>query len=386
MKKKIICIESSRAEHSHLFWVLKELEAEPCIDLSLVLVGGHLVSEFGNTAQLVRQDGFTILDTIESIMASDSDLGTSISFGIISLAIAKIFDRHRPDLILILGDRYEMLAVGSVATLMRIPIVHIHGGESTEGLVDEAIRHAITKMSHLHFASTQMYAQRIIHMGESPDHVFHFGAPGLDNIKRMSFYSKEELEKDLGIKIQSPLVLSTFHPVTLEPGQSSKYMNNLLTALESLNATIIFTYPNQDAEGRSLAEQIKEFCNKKIQTYFFNTLGIRRYYSLMKLANLMVGNSSSGIIESGSFSLPVVNIGERQRGRIAGKNVIHSDSDTQSILKSINICLSQEFLLSIKNMKNPYGDGDAAKLIAKTIINFPLSSETLKKKFHSAIN
>ncbi len=386
MKKKIICIESSRAEHSHLFWVLKELEADPSIDLSLVLVGSHLVSEFGNTAQLVEQDGFTILDTIESIMASDSDLGTSISFGIISLAIAKIFDRHRPDLVLILGDRYEMLAVGSVATLMRIPIAHIHGGESTEGLVDEAIRHAITKMSHLHFASTKVYAQRIIQMGESPDRVFHYGAPGLDHIKRISFYSKEELEKDLDIKIHSPLILSTYHPVTLEPGQSSKYMSNLLGVLNSLDATIIFTYPNQDAEGRRLAEQIKEFCSKKLQSYFFNTLGVRRYYSLMKIADLMVGNSSSGIIESGSFSLPVVNIGERQGGRITEKNVIHSESDTQSILKSINIGLSQEFRLSMKNLKNPYGDGDAAKLIAQTIINFPLSSEILKKKFHPAIH
>lgn len=383
--RKIAVITGTRAEYGLLYWVIRGIHEDPDLELQLLVTGMHLSPEFGMTVKDIERDGFPITEEIEMLLSSDTEKAISTSMGLGMIGFAKAYSRLSPDLIVVLGDRFEILSAVVAAIPFRIPIAHIHGGESTEGVIDESIRHAITKMSHVHFAATQRYRQRIIQMGENPKNVFCYGAPGLDNIKRLKLMSKAELLKELVISEEKHIGVVTYHPVTLEKNSSEKQVLELIDALNSFSDIFwIFTIPNADTGGRVIIEKIKNHIqhHPKMGKTFFS-LGQLKYLSLLRYASVMVGNSSSGLIEAPSFMLPVVNIGDRQRGRIRGDNVIDAVVCKKEILiASIKRALSVDFKKSLKKKKNPYGDGNASRKIKEKIKAIELNDQLLKKKFY----
>ena len=374
-------VTTSRADYGLYRPILNRIKAEEDLELMLFVSGSHLSQEFGSTEKFIRRDGFEITHRVEMLLSSDSPRGIAKSMGLGTIGFAQAFAQSPPDLLLVLGDRFEMFAAVVAALPYKIPIAHIHGGELTEGAIDDAIRHSITKMSHLHFVATETYAQRVIQMGEEPWRVFVSGAPGLDNISDIQLFSQTEIEEKYDLRIRDPLFLITFHPVTLKYKKTEDYIQELLSALTDLEGTLIFTYPNVDTAGRVIIDQIKVFVTERPHSYLRTSLGTRGYFSVMSHAAAMIGNSSSGIVEAASFDLPVVNIGIRQKGRIRGKNIIDVGNTKEEILRGIELALSEEFVQKLKGMENIFGDGNAAKVIVQRLKDTKINDTLLIKQF-----
>lgn len=381
--KRICVVTGTRAEYGLLTPLLEKISTDDELELQLVATGMHLSPEFGMTVDLIEKDGYQLADKIEILLSSDSAVGISKSMGLANISFGETFERLKPDLVVLLGDRYEIFSAASVATIARIPIAHLHGGETTEGAYDEAFRHSISKMSWLHFTSTEAYRRRVIQLGESPDRVFNVGAIGIENIKHMPLMKKEELEDSLAFKLNEPLSLVTFHPVTLEQQSSEQQFRELLDALEEITGTIIFTKANSDSNGRIINQMIDEFVKENSERAIsYTSMGQLRYLSAMNIADIVIGNSSSGIIETPSFNIPTLNIGDRQKGRIQAETVLNCEPRKQDILNAIKIGLSEEFSNKIKSTSNPYGTGNVSNKII-TIIKESLKKEiNLKKKFY----
>jgi len=376
-RRKICVITGTRAEYGLLYPVMKKIEASDTLELQLIATTMHLSEEFGSTYKQIEKDGFTIDEKIENLIASDTKSSIAKSTALATMLLSDALNRLQPDAVLILGDRYETHAAVTTAMLMNIPIAHIHGGEITEGAVDEQIRHSITKMSYLHFASTETYRQRIIQMGEDPSRVFNSGAPGIDNIINFELLSKEALESDLNWKFGTQSALFTYHPVTLAQSDIHQDIEQIFTALFQTGLNILFTYANADDSGRIINQKIETFCQKSHLKYkVVKNLGQLRYLSAMKHVDLLIGNTSSGIIEATSFQKPVVNIGDRQKGRLQSGNVIECEIDT--LQKAIDQALSDDSKNRCETLENIYGNGNAADTIVDILCKTELS---VVKKF-----
>ena len=362
--------------------ILRRIHADPELCLQLYVGGTHLSPEFGRTVTEIERDGFPIVERIEMLLSSDSPEGIAKSIGLGTVGFAQVFARTRPDLMLVLGDRFEMLAAAVAALPFAIPMAHIHGGEATEGAIDDAIRACLTKLSHLHFVSTDAYRKRVIQLGEAPWRVHVTGAPALDNLTEIASLCPAELASRLGFPMTPPPLLVTFHPVTLEYEDAAGHIGELLAALDRLGHPVVFTYPNADTHGRVIIDAINSYVRSHTNAHVFPNLGIETYFSLMTHAAAMVGNSSSGIIEAASFRLPVVNIGNRQRGRIRGRNVIDAPCFTSDIEQAVRRAMDPAFRLSLDRLSNPYGDGQAAPRIIDALKACVLGPDLIVKKFH----
>lgn len=364
---------------------MKEIDNDPDLELQVIATGMHLSPEFGLTYREIERDGFKINRKVEMLLSSDTEVGVTKAIGLGCIGFADALYDLKPDILVLLGDRFEILSAAIAAMVAKIPIAHIHGGESTEGAFDEQIRHAITKMANIHFPVTDQYAKKIIQMGESPDLVFNYGAPGLDNIYRLSLMTKPELEKSLGFKFGEKTALVTYHPVTLEINSAEEQIINLLEAVKEFNLKVIFTKANADTYGRVINQKIEEFVKTNPEQYrLFESLGQIRYLSTLKYIDLMIGNSSSGLLETPSFKLPVVNIGDRQKGRIRAKNVIDVGYSKEEIKRGIEKALSVEFANYISDLINPYdkyADGKVSWRIKEKLKEIDLSNGLIKKSF-----
>ena len=370
-KRKICVVTGTRAEYGLFYPVMKKIQTSDKLELQLIATTMHLSEEFGSTYKQIEKDGFTIDEKIENLLASDTKSAIAKSTGMATILLSDAFDRLRPDVVLLLGDRFETHAAATTAMLMNIPIAHIHGGEITEGAVDEQIRHSITKMSTIHFASTEKYRQRIIQMGEDPSRVFTSGAPGIDNIMNLELLSKTELENDLHWKFGKRSALFTYHPVTLGNSKIIDEIDHIFRALEKSDLNILFTYANADDNGRLINQKIEAFCQSNPNKYkVVKSLGQLRYLSAMKYVDLLIGNTSSGIIEAASFQKPVVNIGDRQKGRLQSGNVIDCAGD--ALQSAIEQALSEKFQNKCKTITSIYGNGNASDTIVDMLSNIEL--------------
>jgi GDP/UDP-N,N'-diacetylbacillosamine 2-epimerase (hydrolysing) len=383
MKRKICVFTGTRAEYGLLFWLLKALKEDETTHLQLLVTGMHLSPEFGLTYKQIEKDGFKIDKKIEILLSSDSTTGISKSMGLAMISVSEALNELKPDVVVILGDRFEMFACSAAAMISRIPIAHIHGGEATEGLIDEPIRHSITKMSHIHFTATEEYRKRVIQMGENPKFVFNYGTPGLDNIYNLSLLNKKEFEDSIGFLIDDKSVLITFHPVTLEKNTSAFQFNEMLLALNEFeDLKIIFTKPNADTDGRVIIDMIDEYVKlNPDKACSFISLGQLRYLSALKHVSFVMGNSSSGLTEAPSFGIPTVDIGDRQKGRIKATSVIHCEPKKEELKDAIKIALSKDFRKKATSTSNPYGVGGASKKIAGELIGLDLNN-IIKKEFY----
>jgi UDP-N-acetylglucosamine 2-epimerase (non-hydrolysing)/GDP/UDP-N,N'-diacetylbacillosamine 2-epimerase (hydrolysing) len=342
-------------------------------------MGSHLSPEFGLSAQEIQKDGIAIAASVETLLSSDTDIGMAKSIGIGVLSLADLLGRMRPDILLLIADRYEILAPASVALALRIPIAHIEGGEISEGAIDDAVRNAITKMSHVHFTSTDKARARIISMGEEPWRVHRAGAPSLDHLRRSKLITRDQLEMQLKLDLSKPSMIVAYHPVTI--AQDTTYeASALFAALSERSEQLLFCYPNADAGSRSLMEKSREFLEARGNGRIFVNLNALVYWSLLANVALMVGNSSSGIMETASLGLPTVNVGLRQYGRERARNVLDAKADKQSILEEIEKARCNSFRSSLEGMMNPYGDGHAAERIVATLASVPLGADLLRKR------
>ncbi len=371
----------NRSDYGIYLPILRGMKAEPSLRLHLMVTGAHLSPEFGSTVRLIEADGFTVQERIEMLLSSDTPEGTAKSMGVAVMGFAQAYARCRPDLLLVLGDRCEMYAAAVAAVPFTIPIAHVHGGELTEGAMDEGFRHSLTKLSHLHFVSTDRYRQRVLQLGEESWRVVVSGAPGLDHLRVTPRLSREQLQQQFGVELDPPPLLITYHPVTLEPDQAEVPVQELLEALASVERPLIFTLPNPDPQGRQIRRAIDAFVRRHSRARMVDNFGSQGYFSLMAQAAAMVGNSSSGIIEAPSFGLPVVNIGSRQQGRVRAANVIDVGNDRAEIRRGLERALSPEFRASLQGIANPYGDGLAAERIIRHLKEVELSPRLLKKRF-----
>jgi GDP/UDP-N,N'-diacetylbacillosamine 2-epimerase (hydrolysing) len=381
MKKTVAIVTGTRAEYGLLKPLIKALHEDNTFNMQLLVTGMHLSQKYGNTIKEIEADGFPITSKIDSNLEGDSAVDISNSVAETTLGFAKVLDDLHPDLMMVLGDRSEIFAAATAATIKGIPIAHIHGGETTEGAYDEAFRHAITKMSHWHFTSTEVYRKRVIQLGEQPDCVFNVGAIGVDSIVNLPLLSKDEFETSIDFKLNKKNVLITFHPVTLENNTSEVQFNNLLLALDLIkDVTLIFTKPNSDKEGTIISNQIDSYVAKHPEKAIaFTSLGQKRYLSALQYMDVVVGNSSSGIIEVPLFKIPTINIGDRQKGRLMPKSVINCLPFNADITKALQQAFSSEFLESISNLKSDYGNGTATTQIMDVLTLKPLPN--IKKSF-----
>ena len=382
--RKIAVVTGTRSEYGLLYWIIKGIHDDPELELQLIVTGMHLSPEFGLTVKEIERDGFPVAERVEMLLSSDTEEAIATSMGLGMIGFAKAYERLKPDILLVLGDRFEIFAAVGASVPFRIPVAHIHGGEATEGAFDEQMRHAITKMSHIHFPAADDYRKRIIQMGETPDNVYCFGSPALDNIYKLPLMDKEELYNELGIPFDKRIGVVTYHPVTLERDTAEAHISELLNVLRRFPDIFwVFTLPNADTGGRVIIERIKEFANENQRCRVFASPGQVRYLSLLKNADIMVGNSSSGLVEAPSFELPVVNIGDRQKGRIKAKNVIDViNCKEEEISNSIYKALSIEFRDSIRKIENPYGNGNSSEKIVNTLITIGLGEGIIKKRFY----
>jgi GDP/UDP-N,N'-diacetylbacillosamine 2-epimerase (hydrolysing) len=378
---KICVITGTRAEYGLLYWLMKGIKADNTLELQIIVTGMHLSPEFGLTYQEIEKS-FQIDKKIEMLLSSDTSVGISKSMGLAQISFAEAFDDLKPDAIIVLGDRYEIFSTVSAAMIAKIPIVHLHGGETTEGVIDESIRHSITKMSHLHFVATEEYKNRVIQLGEHPSTVFNIGGMGIENIKKSTLLTKEEFEESIAFKLNKKNILITFHPVTLEKNTSKKQFQELLDAVDELEDTnIIFTKANSDIDGRVINQMIDQYVLKNsYKAVGFTSLGQLRYLSALQFVDAVVGNSSSGIIEAPSFQIGTINIGDRQKGRIKANSVLDCLPNKHAIIQSLIKIYSNKFQESLKTIQNPYGDGCASKKIIKILKTIKLEN-LLKKKF-----
>jgi GDP/UDP-N,N'-diacetylbacillosamine 2-epimerase (hydrolysing) len=379
--KKICVITGSRADYGLLRWLMDGIRNSPELELQIIVTGMHLSPKFGLTYLEIEKDGFNINRKVEMQLCSDTPVSITKSIGLGTIGFADALYDLNPDLILILGDRYEIFAASSAAMVARIPIAHLHGGEATEGAFDEAIRHSITKMAHLHFVAAKEYRLRVIQLGEHPDRVFQVGALGIDNIFKLKLLDLEELEDSLDFKLGTKNLLVTFHPVTLEYGTAPDQMGQLLSTLEKLeDIHLIFTMPNSDTDGRILFKMIEEFVARHPHTKAFTSLGQLRYLSCVKHIDGVIGNSSSGLVEVPSFKKGTINIGDRQRGRLKAKSVIDCEPREILIRNAIRKLYSPEFQTVLTTVQNPCGSGGASEAIVDILKEISLDN-ILKKKF-----
>ena len=381
-QKKLFVITGSRAEYGILKNLIKELKKDKYFKTDVIATGMHLSKEFGYTINEILKDKIKVKHKININLNSDKPYGISKSTGTGIIKFSKFFSKNRPDLAVVLGDRFEILAACTAAYFHRIPVAHLHGGESTEGLVDEGIRHSITKMSHIHFVSTKKYKKKVIQLGEAPKNVHLVGAVGIESIKKNKYLSKEFLEKELNIRFAKRNILVTFHSVTLENNTSKIQFKNLLTSLKKLKDTnIFFTKTNSDTYGRVINRLIDAFAKKNNNCFVFKSLGSQNYLSVLKFVDLVVGNSSSGIIEVPSFKIPTINIGDRQKGRVQASSTINCNPTSKEITRSINKAYSPKFRKKLRNLKNPYDSGLTSLKIIKQLKKKKLNS-LIKKKFY----
>jgi UDP-hydrolysing UDP-N-acetyl-D-glucosamine 2-epimerase len=379
MKRTIAVVTSSRADYSHLYWPLKDLAAHPEVDLKLIVMGSHLAPTFGATAQEIERDETPIAARIECLLNSDTDIGMAKTIGVAALGLADVLGQMRPDLLLLIADRYEMLAPASVALALRIPIAHIEGGEISEGAIDDAVRNALTKMSHIHFTSTHLARQRVIAMGEEPWRVYRAGAPSLDHLRRSQLLTHEELEQRLQLDLNQPTVLVAYHPVTIRR-ETTEEVDALFAALVQTEGQILFCYPNSDAGSHHIIEHTRSFLARHNNGRVFTNLDPIAYWSLLRNVDVLVGNSSSGIMETASFALPTVNIGLRQKGRERARNILDAAPEAKDILAKIKQARSKTFRDSLAGMENPYGNGHASEKIVEVLTTVPLTQDLLIKK------
>lgn len=384
--RKICVVTGTRAEYGLLYWLMKEIRADMQLELQVIVTGMHLSPEFGLTYKEIEKE-FKIDKKIEMLLSSDTSVGISKSMGLGQISFAEAYAELNPDIVVVLGDRFEIFSAASAAMIARIPIAHIHGGETTEGAFDEAIRHSITKMSHLHFVATETYRHRVMQLGESPERVFNFGAPGLDNVIKLELLGKAELEKEIGFELGRKNLLVTFHPVTLEESTAENQFQQLLDALDELDDTnIIFTKANADTDGRGINKMIDDYVSvRRDNTVAFASMGQLRYLSALQYVDAVVGNSSSGLTEAPTFKIGTVNIGDRQRGRIKADSVIDCLPEKEAILAALRKCYSSSFQVVLSNVVNPYGNGGASAQIVATLRAIPLQN-ILKKRFHDLPN
>jgi len=381
--RKVAVVTGSRAEYGLLYWVLHDLQQAEDFELQLIVSGMHLAPEFGMTVKVIEQDGLPIARKVEMLLSGDSAGSVAKSMALGLIGFSEALEQLAPDVLLVLGDRFEILAAVQAAMLHNIPIAHIGGGDTTEGAFDEAIRHAITKMSHLHLVTHEQSAQRVWQMGENPEHIHVVGNPGLDNLRRLKLLDKPALEAALGAPLGAKNLLITFHPVTLQPGEERQQQQELLKALAELPSDIHcwFTLPNADTGGRTLAADLQQWAAGRANVHLFASLGQLRYLSLMAQVDMVLGNSSSGLYEAPSFKKPTVNIGERQRGRLAAASVIHCEPSAASI----DDALFRAWTMDCSAVVNPYGDGHSTSRIMQALREWPISAELLKKRFHAII-
>lgn len=378
--RKIAVITGTRAEYGLLKNTLKKIRKNKNLELQLIVTGAHLSEDFGYTINEILNDGFNIDEKVPILMSSNSKGNMAKEMGMLMIQLSQVFERLKPDILLVLGDRYEIFAAVSTAMTMNIPIAHISGGEITEGAIDEQIRHAITKIAHIHFPGAKEYVQNIINMGEESWRVFDVGDPGIENIKLTNFLSREELKNQLSVDIDEDTLLVTYHPVTLESKQLPYQIENLIKALNTMNKKMIITYPNADNGSEYIIKRLEEFARKNSNVYLFKNLGILRYLSVMKLCGVVVGNSSSALIEAPYLKTPVVNIGNRQKGRLMASNIICCSNDNEEIIKAVDEALSGEFKEKVKDTKSLYGEGNTSEEIAKVLENIQINDKLLKKK------
>jgi UDP-hydrolysing UDP-N-acetyl-D-glucosamine 2-epimerase len=378
-RRRIAVVTTSRADYSHLYWPLRLLSEDPRVELKLIVMGAHLSPEFGATVHEIEKDGFAITAQIECLLSSDSDVGMAKTIGLATLSLADALGEMRPDILLLIADRYEMLAPAAVALALRIPIAHIEGGEISEGAIDDAVRNALTKMAHLHFTSTVAASERIIAMGEEAWRVTRAGAPSLDHLRRSKLFSREGLEAKLAVQLEESAMVIAYHPVTLAT-DTLEETDELFAALQATDGQLIFCYPNSDAGSRALIERSKDFLVARGNGRIFVNLDAVAYWSLLREAQVFLGNSSSGIMETASFAVPTVNIGERQRGRERAPNVIDAAANRDAIRAAISHARSREFRESLRGMANPYGDGTASGKILDVLTSAPLGRKLLGKK------
>jgi UDP-hydrolysing UDP-N-acetyl-D-glucosamine 2-epimerase len=374
--KRTAVFTGTRAEYGLLYWLLKDIEADPDLKLQLLVSGTHLSPEFGCTVNHIEKDGFDITEKVEMLLSSNTSVGVAKSIGLGVLGYSDALSRMQPDVLVVLGDRFEALAIVQTAMIMRIPVLHLHGGEITEGAYDDAIRHAITKLSTIHCVSTAEHRQRVIQLGEAPDRVFNVGAIGLDHISRSEFLDLDELRESLGFPLSAPYLIVTYHPVTLVNESPTESFRQLLSALDEFpEYQLIITYPNADDGGRSIIPMIEDYAAiNQGRVLAIPSLGYQRYLSAVKHAAAVIGNSSSGIIEVPSFNIPTINIGARQKGRMSSQSISHCAAEKSAIFDSLRVALKDRSNLCGEKFSNPYGQGSASKQIVEIIKTTDFSS------------
>ena len=382
-KRKLCVVTGTRAEYGLLYWLMKEIQEDPDLELQIIATGMHLSPEFGLTYQTIEENGFHITEKVEMLLSSDTPIGITKSIGLGVIGFADALARIKPDMLVVVGDRYEIFAAAQAAMIARIPIAHIHGGETTEGAFDEAMRHAITKMSHFHFTAAEPYRQRVIQLGEAPERVMNYGAPGLDNVKKLKLLEKEDFERAIDFQIGNLTFLITYHPVTLSDTGANESINELFQAIDHFpNARILFTKANADTAGRTINQRIEAYVEKDpTRSRVFTSMGQLLYLSAIKNTDIVIGNSSSGIVEAPAFQKPTVNIGQRQQGRLKADSIIDCEENGPAIVAAVKKALSQNFQKNIKKSVNPYGQGNASFKIKEYLKKVSLHN-ILMKRFH----
>jgi UDP-N-acetylglucosamine 2-epimerase (non-hydrolysing)/GDP/UDP-N,N'-diacetylbacillosamine 2-epimerase (hydrolysing) len=378
VRRRIGVVTTSRADFGHLYWPLRELASHPGVELGVLVLGPHLSPEFGNTVREIERDDFPIQARIECLLSSDTDTGMAKTIGVAILGLADALTAWRPDLLLLIADRYEMLAPASVAVALRIPIAHIEGGEVSQGAIDDQVRNALTKLAAIHFTSTKTARRRVISMGEEPWRVHCAGAPSLDHLYRSTLYDRTEMERRLGLAFKPPTLVAAWHPVTILRDTNAE-ADAFFAAMVQVPGQLLFVYPNADAGSHALIERVKALAAKRADTHLFVNLDAVTYWSLLGQADALLGNSSSGIMEAASFALPVVNVGMRQQGRERARNTIDAPPETASIRTAIERALHPEFRASLAGMANPYGEGSAAFTIARVLTTVSLDGLLVKQ-------
>ena len=377
--RRIDVVTTSRADYGHLAWTIHELRDAPDVNLRVIAIGAHLAPSFGTTVEAIEADGLRVDERVECLLDSDSDVGMAKSLGLATISLADVFARDRPDILLLIADRYEMLAPASAALTLRIPIAHIEGGDISEGAIDNAVRNALTMMSHLHFTPTETARKRIVAMGEEEWRVHRVGAASLDNLARAEIPSRDTVERELGVELSDNLLVVAMHPVTLaeDPVRDAR---ELLAALRHVPNQIVFCFPNADVGSREIAQLAGAFCAERQNATLHVNLAHLTYWGLLSSASVMVGNSSSGIMETPALGLPTVNIGDRQRGRERARNIVDVPADARSIQAAVALALDPAFRAECRGVENPYGDGDSARRIATRLRTLPINDRLLLKR------
>lgn len=382
--RTVAVVTVARSDFGVLRPVLRAIQQAPDLSLRLLVSGMHLSPEFGYTVDSIEEEGFIVDERVDMLLSSDRPEGTSISLGLGVVGFGQSFARSQPDILLVAGDRFDAYSAVIAALPFRIPVAHISGGDVTEGAIDDSIRHCITKLSHLHFVSTQPYADRVIRMGEEPWRVSVSGAPGLDNLASIEILDRDMLETVIGFRLDEPFALATYHPATINELSPSAQIAEVFAAIDALDTPVVFTMPNADSGGREIWDLIREFAKSRPNVHWAENLGTQVYFSMMAVSALMLGNSSSGIIEACSFGLPVVNIGNRQDGRVRGPNVVDVNADRDSIVAGMSRALDPAFKQSLEGVSNPYGDGTASNIIVERLRTVELGSRMTSKRFYDA--